>query len=82
MIYVVMFVFSTFFAYMASRAKNRGGVIFFSVICILLPSIIGGLRRVGVGVDTVVYALPHYSAAVRAVSFMDFLAADRRLYRD
>ena len=77
-----MFITSTFFAYFASRAKRKDGVIFFSIICILLPSIVGGLRQVGVGVDTVVYALPHYRAASRASSFLDFLAADRRLYRE
>ena len=82
MIYVIMFTFSTFFAYLASHSKDRGSRYFFSVICILLPCIIGGIRQVGVGFDTRVYALPHYSAAARAASFIDFLAADIRLYKE
>ena len=82
MIYAVVFITSTLCAYFASYAKRRDGMIFFSVICILLPSILGGLRQVGVGFDSWLYGLPHFLAASRSASFIDFLAADKRLYRE
>ena len=82
MVYMVMFAFSTFFAYMASRTKDRGGVIFFSVIAVMIPCIMGGVRAVGVGNDTGTYALPHFLKAMNSPDFQDFIYGDSRLSRE
>ncbi|MBQ3695143.1 MAG: EpsG family protein [Synergistaceae bacterium] len=55
MIYIVVFMSSIFFAWLAERSKDKGIIILCSVISILIPSILGGLRAHGVGVDTIVY---------------------------
>ena len=54
-------------------------MIFFSAICILFPAIMGGLRQAGVGVDTMVYGLPHFLRASNASSFSDFLHSSHRM---
>ena len=82
MIYMVMFAFSTFFAYMASRAKDKGGVIFFSVIAVMVPCIMGGIRAPGVGNDTGTYALPHFLYALNSPNFHSFILGSRRLSRE
>lgn len=75
MVYFVVFTMSSFFAYFAQKAKGKDVVIFYSAICILLPAIMGGLRRVGVGVDTVVYGYPHFLSAYNAPNFSVFLGS-------
>lgn len=82
MVYMVMFAFSTFFAYMASRAKDKGGVIFFSVIAVMIPCIMGGIRAPGVGSDTGTYALPHFWQALYAEDFRSFIYGSSKLSRE
>ncbi|MBQ7543450.1 MAG: EpsG family protein [Synergistaceae bacterium] len=82
MAYMVMFTMSTFFAYWASRAKNRDVMIFFSVISIMIPCVMGGLRAYGVGNDTVTYAFPHFKKALNASTFWGFVAGDNKLSRE
>ena len=82
MIYMLMFAVSTFFAYMASRAKDKGGVIFFSVIAVMIPCIMGGVRAPGVGNDTGTYALPHFWKAMDSANFQSFIYGDSRLSRE
>ena len=82
MIYMIMFVFSTFFAYMASRAKDKGGVFLFSVIAVLIPCIMGGIRAPGVGNDTGTYALPHFLQALNASDFQNFIYGNSKLSRE
>ena len=64
---------SSFFAYFAQKAKAKDVVIFYSAICILLPAVMGGLRKVGVGTDTVIYGLPHFLRASNAPSFLSYI---------
>ena len=80
--YVIMWITSTFFAYLASKAKRRDVVIFFSVIAILIPSVMGGIRANSVGKDTTTYALPHFIAACNAPDFGTFLLSDKRLPKE
>lgn len=82
MIYMIMFAFSTFFAYMASRAKDRGALIFFSFIAVIVPCIMGGIRAPGVGNDTGTYALPHFLSAINAPDFQSFISDSQKLSRE
>ena len=77
MIYIWVFLSSVFFAYLAERSKDKGVIVLCSVISILIPSILAGLRTVDVGIDVNVYALPHYLTALEYNNFFDFLARDR-----
>ena len=74
MIYIWVFLSSVFFAYLAERSKDKGIIVLCSVISILIPSILAGLRTVDVGIDIHTYALPHYLTALKYDSFLDFLA--------
>ena len=74
MIYIYTFAASVFFAYLAERSKNKGVIILCSVISILIPSILAGLRTTNVGIDVKVYALPNYLTALNYDNFLDFLA--------
>ena len=73
LMYICCYASSIFFAWLASRSKDKGGIVLFSVISILIPSILGGLRNVGVGTDTMVYGLPNAMEAQRAASFAEFV---------
>ena len=82
MVYFVVFAMSSFFAYYAQKAKAKDVVIFYSAMCILLPVIMGGLRKVGVGTDTVIYDLPHFWSANNSSSFFDFISSNYRMSRE
>ena len=77
MIYILCFASSTFFAYMASRTKNKAGILMFSVISILIPSILGGLRAHGVGTDTGVYGIQNFMEAQHTVNMIDYVIGDK-----
>lgn len=73
-IYICCFLLSIFFAWVASRSKDKGLSVLCSIISILIPSILGGLRNPGVGTDTLVYGLPNAMEALRANNFLEFAA--------
>ncbi len=52
MIYIVCFAISVMFAYMAYRDKKEQKFILFSVLSILLPVFLAGLRDRSIGIDT------------------------------
>ena len=74
MVYPITIAFSVFFAWLASRAKNKSVRILCSVISVLIPSIVGGLRQVGVGIDTLTYGAPDAFKASVSKSFLEFAA--------
>ena len=60
MIYIGVFLSSTLCAYLAQKIsikKNKGLVLFFSLLSILIPSILGGMRSVRIGTDITYYVL-------------------------
>ena len=65
-------IFSALFAWLASRVKNKGVMILCSIISVLIPAIVGGLRD-RVGVDTMVYGIPDAMAAYNSKSFEEFM---------
>lgn len=78
MIYVACFLSSTFMAYLASRSKDRGLIILCSVVSILIPCILGGLRAYGIGTDTRIYAAYDCRGALNAPDFFSFLESNRQ----
>lgn len=74
MIYIVVFMSSIFFAWLAERSKDKGIIVLCSVISILIPSILGGLRAHGMGIDTVTYGLPHALNALKSPDFAYFMS--------
>lgn len=74
MIYIYTFAASIFFAYLAERSKNKGVIVLCSVISILIPSILGGLRAYGVGTDTMVYGRPGYEMAMASPNFAYYMS--------
>ena len=72
MIYVSCFLVSVFFAYLAQKSRDKKVMILFSVISILVPSILGGLRTSNIGTDTNYYALPHCLQALKSPDFATF----------
>ena len=77
MIYIFVYLVSMIFAYFAERSKDKGVIILCSIISILAPSILGGLRAHGMGIDTVTYGLPHALRALASPSLADFISNNR-----
>ena len=75
--YLWCFAFSLLFTYFASRTKYKAEQFLFSLIAILIPSILAGLRAENIGVDVRVYATAHYSNAMQAESLLDYLITER-----
>ncbi|MBQ4430587.1 MAG: EpsG family protein, partial [Synergistaceae bacterium] len=78
MVYIACFLVSTLMAHVASRSKDRGLIILCSVVSILIPCVLGGLRAHGIGTDTKVYGYPDCRAALSASDFFSFLASRRQ----
>ena len=74
---IIAILFSVFFAWLAANVKNKPLMILCSVVSILIPAIVGGLRQVGVGTDTKVYGYPNAMEAYTSESFMDFMFTKR-----
>lgn len=77
MICIVVFMFSIFFAWLAERSKDKGIIILCSVISILAPAILGGLRAHGMGIDTVTYGLPDALQALNSPDLAYFMSNNR-----
>lgn len=78
MVYIACFLASALMAYVASRSKDRTMIILCSVLCILIPCVLGGLRDHGIGTDTITYGYPNCRVALRAKDFLSFLVATKQ----
>lgn len=79
MIYVYVCFSSVLFAHLASRAKNKVLRYIFSVISVLIPCILGGLRATGVGGDSALYGLPDALDALQAPDMETFVFRGREI---
>ena len=73
-IYIICFLASTAFAWLASHSKNRITLFVCSAISILILCVLGGLRDSSIGTDVMVYVYPDYSVARSSSSLLEFLA--------
>lgn len=73
LIYIVVFCLSAFFAYLAQRFENKKILtIIFSIIAILIPSILAGVRDLTIGTDIGVYGKTFFNRAVISNSFQEY----------
>ena len=77
MIYIYVFLASVFFAWLAERSKDKGVIVLCSVISILIPSLLGGLRAHGIGVDTTGYGRADALSALNAPNLTYFMENNR-----
>ena len=74
--YVICFLLSIFFTFKAEKnfkEKNKKNAIIFSIIAILIPSILSGARALTIGVDVKVYVEPTFQRALYVNSIFEFL---------
>lgn len=72
-IYIIIFLISSFFSYLGYKEKNKKICIFFSMLAILLPSALAGLRARGVGTDTLYYIDASFRYAKTSTSFSQLM---------
>ena len=65
-----------YFAYLASRSKRKSTIILYSIISIMIPVFLGGLRAKSVGTDTGGYGYRDALDAIYSISFYDFMTHD------
>lgn len=73
----MVFLSSILFGYWATRINpktNRGLVFLCSVISILIPSILAGLRDVSLGTDVELYLVPHFEMALQTETFSNYMS--------
>lgn len=73
-IYLLTFIISCLFIYIAEGVSNRSIIFgrFFLFLAILIPSILAGIRNLTIGTDVLNYVAPIYDAANSANSFYTF----------
>jgi len=75
--YIICFVLtivSTFLAEKNFKNKRKVWGMFFSVMAIFIPSIISGVRQIGVGRDVNLYVTPVISRALNAQNLSAYLS--------
>ena len=75
MVYIATFLSSMLFGYWATRINpktNRGLVFLCSMISILIPSILAGLRDVSIGTDVTVYVLGDFNIALNTETYAQY----------
>lgn len=76
MVYIIMFVITILFTYIAERnfdKKNKFIGVIFSILAIALPSIVAGLRNLDIGLDISVYVEQNFQTALQSQSFKECL---------
>ena len=76
--YIYCFISSCFFAYKASNVKRKSMMLFYSIIAIMIPSLMGGLRAWHIGVDIGMYGLPQFWRSLAASSFAEYISVGGR----
>ena len=86
MVYLITFGISALFAHQAKKSKSRGNFFWWSVLSILIPVLLAGLRGVSVGIDTKNYYNGTWSRALLVVDLplkdavAAYLAASRERF--
>lgn len=73
-IYFVAFFLSASFLFVA-ECQNKGNKKILIVVALLIPILLAGLRKIGIGTDTEVYVNVLYNAAASSQSFIDYLGS-------
>lgn len=75
-IYLVVFALSIISTYIAEKGKKKYTFKIFSLIAILLPSILAGVRAETVGTDINYYAKDYYNKALEASNLFSFIFSE------
>lgn len=77
-IYIVLLLLTTLFAYFADRQfyTYRRQSIFFIIAIVVLYTIIAGFRDFGIGIDTNIYIEEYFNTAKSLVSLKEFLSIE------
>lgn len=73
MIYVGTFTMSGLFAYYAGKSKKKNRSFLLSLVAILIPSLLAGLRSTSIGTDVEYYVINNFETAIVSSSFLKYL---------
>lgn len=73
LIYFIVFAISTLFAYLAYKTKSKNKKIIYGICAILIPSILAGLRVMGIGTDTLYYINAAFEFSKMSSSFQQLM---------
>lgn len=73
MIYIGTFTISGLFAYYAGKSKKKSRTLLLSLVAILIPSLLAGLRSTSIGTDVGYYVINNFETAVVSSSFLRYL---------
>lgn len=73
MIYIGTFAISGLLAYCAGKSKKKGKAFLLSLVAILIPSLLAGLRSTSIGTDIGYYVIDNFETAVVSSSFPEYL---------
>ena len=82
--YIICFIAVAIFSYFAERSlgnKRRTKYIIYSLIAVLIPSVMAGCRDYDIGADIGVYVLPTFNQALRYSNLIDFLVFNSTWYK-
>ena len=74
MIYIIVFLFTTFFTYVAQRTVSQKVFFyFFSALAVLFPAMLAGFRDSGIGTDTLIYVDHVWAKILLVPAWDDFM---------
>lgn len=74
MIYIIVFLFTTFFTYVAQRTVTQKVFFyFFSALAVLSPAMLAGFRDSGIGTDTLIYVDHVWTKVLLVPAWDDFM---------
>lgn len=73
MIYIIFFSISIIFAYWAQKSRNAITTFLTSVVAIMIPAFLAGVRDLGIGTDTWTYVNYVYSDVLHMKSFSELI---------
>ena len=80
--YTCCWVSTCFFAHMAGKAKRKSMIFFYSFITIMIPSLLGGLRSPGVGIDVGGYVMSSYNLSMRISRLSEYIFQGGKVYHE
>lgn len=73
MIYIGTFAISGLFAYCAEKSKKKNKAFLLSLVAVLIPSLVAGLRSTSIGTDIGYYVIDNFEVAVVSSSFLEYV---------
>lgn len=74
MIYVCIFLISTFLIYLYEKCSNTKLKKIYAILAVVIPSILAGIRGMSVGTDIKVYIIKNFDLAIQYKSLLKYLS--------